>query len=74
MCKNKVLQLTLAIIKPHVIKQPYALQGIRDKIISSKFMVVRSKRTCLSLEEAENFYGEHRHKFFYNRLVTFMTR
>ncbi|KAL1494429.1 hypothetical protein ABEB36_010028 [Hypothenemus hampei] len=68
-----VLQLTLAIIKPHIIKNPISLEAIRKIIISSNFKIVRSKRKRILLDEAELFYEEHKHKFFYNRLVTFMT-
>lgn len=69
-----LLQLTLAIIKPHVIKNPIALSAIQKLILNSNFKIVKSKRKLISLEEAELFYEEHKHKFFYNRLVTFMTR
>ncbi|ENN70514.1 nucleoside diphosphate kinase 6 [Dendroctonus ponderosae] len=68
-----LLQLTLAIIKPHIIKNPTSLKGIQNVILKSSFKVVRSKRKPISLEEAQYFYEEHKHKFFYNRLVTFMT-
>lgn len=67
------MQLTLAIIKPHIIKNPFSLDGIRNHIISSKFKIIKSKRKYITLKEAEHFYEEHKHKFFYNRLVTFMT-
>ncbi|XP_049774405.1 nucleoside diphosphate kinase 6 isoform X1 [Schistocerca cancellata] len=66
------LQLTLAIIKPHVIKVPYALQDIRDKILAKGFYVVRNKRVHLSEAQVEEFYAEHKEKFFYHRLITFM--
>lgn len=69
----KILQLTLAIIKPHIIKQPHALQGIRDIILASDFKIVRSKKSCLTVPDASKFYEEHNGKFFYNRLVSFMT-
>ncbi|KAL0109480.1 hypothetical protein PUN28_014507 [Cardiocondyla obscurior] len=65
------LQLTLAILKPHVVKSPFVLQ-IRDLIIDNNFKVVRSRRATLSRAEAELFYKEHESKFFYNRLLTFM--
>ncbi|XP_066139713.1 nucleoside diphosphate kinase 6 [Euwallacea fornicatus] len=68
-----LLQLTLAIIKPHAVKNPVSLEGIRNTIISSNFKIVRSKRKHITLEEAELFYEEHRRKFFYNRLITFMS-
>ncbi|XP_043275791.1 nucleoside diphosphate kinase 6 [Venturia canescens] len=66
------LQLTLAILKPHVVKSPFALQKIRDLIIDNDFKVVRSKRTVITPEEADLFYSDHREKFFFNRLLTFM--
>ncbi|CAH0400701.1 unnamed protein product [Chilo suppressalis] len=65
------LQLTLAIIKPHAIKNPVALSYIRQ-VIKNKFIVIKTKRTSLDVETAGKFYKEHVGKFFYNRLVTFM--
>ncbi|XP_060804703.1 nucleoside diphosphate kinase 6 [Amyelois transitella] len=65
------LQLTLAIIKPHAVKNPIALSYIRN-VIKNKFVVIKTKRVSLDKETAENFYKEHVGKFFYNRLVTFM--
>lgn len=67
------LQLTLAIIKPHAVKNPVALSYIRQ-VIKNKFIVVKTKRVSLDKEAASNFYKEHMGKFFYNRLVTFMAR
>ncbi|XP_039311467.1 nucleoside diphosphate kinase 6 isoform X2 [Solenopsis invicta] len=72
MQSRNCLQLTLAILKPHVVKSPFALQKIRDLIIDNNFKVVRSRRATISREEAELFYKEHKDKFFYNRLLTFM--
>ncbi|XP_012263301.2 nucleoside diphosphate kinase 6-like [Athalia rosae] len=69
---NQSLQLTLAILKPHVVKSPFALQSIRDLIIDEGFKVVRSRRTIIKPMEAELFYADHKKKFFYNRLLTFM--
>ncbi|XP_044252824.1 nucleoside diphosphate kinase 6-like [Tribolium madens] len=67
------LELTFAILKPHVIKQPLAVEKIRNVILTSNFKVVKSKRHAIQLHEAEAFYHEHKTKFFYKRLVTFMT-
>nr|XP_012216352.1 PREDICTED: nucleoside diphosphate kinase 6 isoform X2 [Linepithema humile] len=79
MQSKKYLQLTLAILKPHIVKSPFALQKlvlsfqkIRDIIIDNNFKVVKSRRTTISREEVELFYREHKDKFFYNRLMTFM--
>ncbi|XP_031850387.2 nucleoside diphosphate kinase 6 [Nomia melanderi] len=66
------LQLTLAIIKPYVVKSPFVLQKIRNLIIDNNFKIVRSRRTIITPKEAELFYEEHKKKFFYNRLLTFM--
>ncbi|XP_044758569.1 nucleoside diphosphate kinase 6 isoform X2 [Coccinella septempunctata] len=71
MMKN--LELTLAIIKPHLVKNPVALNAVRKKILDANFKVVKSKRRKLTLDNAEIFYQEHANKFFYNRLVTSMT-
>jgi len=47
-------------------------EKIRDLIIDNNFKVVRSRRARMPREDAELFYKEHRDKFFYNRLLTFM--
>lgn len=67
------LQLTLAIIKPHAVKNPVAVSYIRN-ILKNKFVVIKTKTVTLDNEVAGKFYKEHVGKFFYNRLVTFMTR
>ncbi|KAI4480104.1 PREDICTED: nucleoside diphosphate kinase 6 isoform X1 [Polistes canadensis] len=72
MQSRKSLELTLAILKPHVVKTPFVLQKIRDLIIENNFKVVRTRRTTLTSDEAALFYSDHKDKFFYNRLLTFM--
>ncbi|XP_026741796.1 nucleoside diphosphate kinase 6-like [Trichoplusia ni] len=66
------LQLTLAIIKPHAVKNPVALSFIRN-VLKQNFIVVKTKRVTLDQNAASVFYKEHVGKFFYNRLTTFMT-
>ncbi|XP_051154399.1 nucleoside diphosphate kinase 6-like [Leptopilina boulardi] len=73
MKSKRALELTLAILKPHVIKSPFALQSIRDVIIKNDFKVIKSQRIVISENEASLFYADHKGKFFYNRLLTFMT-
>ncbi|XP_059622976.1 nucleoside diphosphate kinase 6-like [Phlebotomus argentipes] len=73
MIREKPLELTLAIIKPHVIKNSCALTKIRDVILRNDFQVVKNDRVCISRSSAEDFYAEHSKKFFYQRLVTFMS-
>ncbi|VVC95866.1 nucleoside diphosphate kinase 6-like [Leptidea sinapis] len=66
------LQLSLAIIKPHAVKNPVALAYIRN-VIKNNFAVIKTQRVSLDKETAGNFYLEHVQKFFFNRLVTFMS-
>ncbi|XP_069944223.1 nucleoside diphosphate kinase 6 isoform X4 [Cherax quadricarinatus] len=66
------LQLTLALLKPDVSQVPHVLQAIHNRIIQEDFLVVRHKKIWLSEKETQKFYEEHKEKFFYNRLVTFM--
>jgi hypothetical protein len=50
------------------------LEEIVRMVERNGFEIVRSKLMDMSIEEAERFYGEHEGKFFYQRLVAFMTR
>lgn len=68
-----ILQLTLVILKPHITKNPLYYEKIMEIISSANFKIIKSKRQTISLGNAERFYDEHKPKFFYNRLITFMT-
>ncbi|KAG4065219.1 hypothetical protein HA402_012661 [Bradysia odoriphaga] len=65
--------LTFAIIKPHVVSNPVAFQQLQDIITDNQFEIIRRKQIKMTKPLLEEFYGEHRGKFFYNRLITFMT-
>ena len=67
------LQLTLAILKPDLLQHPPHHRLVQDMILDNQFLVVRSKITHLTPARAQQFYSEHEGKFFYNRLVTFMS-
>lgn len=67
------MQLTLAILKPDIVQMPLALRHVQNEILRNKFLVVQSRIMQLSKLEAKQFYSEHEQKFFYNRLVTFMS-
>ena len=67
------LELTLAILKPDLVQHQPNLKHVQDMILDNKFLVVRSKIITLSRSKAEEFYSEHKGKFFYNRLVTYMS-
>lgn len=66
--------ITFAMIKPHVVKNPIALNHIMQIISENNFKVVRKARFRFNKEKAEEFYSEHKGKFYFNRLVTFMLR
>ena len=69
----KLLQLTLAILKPDVTAHPHVVHKIKEAILERGFYIVRSKRLHLTRGRAGEFYKEHEGKFFHNRLVTFMS-
>ncbi|XP_070555440.1 nucleoside diphosphate kinase 6-like [Ptychodera flava] len=68
-----VLELTLAVIKPDVVAQPLKVQEIKEIILQNNFYFIHSKILTWSKEDAGKFYAEHKGKFFYNRLVGYMT-
>lgn len=67
------LELTLAIIKPNATKLPHVVQAIRHRILRSGFYVVESKEVHLSLKQSEAFYVEHKNKFFFEKLTSFLS-
>uniref|UniRef100_A0A1B6JBJ8 Nucleoside diphosphate kinase n=1 Tax=Homalodisca liturata TaxID=320908 RepID=A0A1B6JBJ8_9HEMI len=67
------LELTLAILKPHVVKASHALEAIHRIIENNGFVIVKSRTVRISQQQVEQFYEEHKNKFFYNRLITSMT-
>lgn len=70
---GRTLQLTLAIFKPNIVSHPHLIHQIKDRIHRQGFLFVRSKRMHLTQSRVEDFYREHEGKFFYNRLVSFMS-
>lgn len=70
---KKNYELTFALIKPHCVKNSYALKEVH-KIISKNFNVIAKKQIQLTNDLAENFYKDHKELFFYNRLHTSMCR
>ncbi|KAG5684680.1 hypothetical protein PVAND_013897 [Polypedilum vanderplanki] len=64
--------LTFAMIKPHVVKNPIALNKILQTIEDNSFKIVRKTRIKFNQHSAEKFYEEHKGKFYFNRLITFM--
>ena len=67
------LQLTLAIFKPDLTIRPYSLEHVRSLLIQNNFIAIKSQKEHLSKTKVQAFYKEHEGKFFYNRLVTYMS-
>uniref|UniRef100_A0A0K3C743 Nucleoside diphosphate kinase n=1 Tax=Rhodotorula toruloides TaxID=5286 RepID=A0A0K3C743_RHOTO len=69
MAASGPLQLTLGIIKPSVAAHQPHVQEIMQTIKRSGLEIVRSKRIHWREQDAEEFYGEHRGRFYFPRLV-----
>nr|ADO28336.1 nucleoside diphosphate kinase 6 [Ictalurus furcatus] len=70
----RVLQLTLAIIKPDAVAHPLILEALHQNILENDFFIVRRKDLIWRRSDSERFYAEHKGRFFYQRLVEFMSR
>jgi hypothetical protein len=74
MAARKPLQLTLALLKPDICANPLLPPKILDTIRARELNVLQQKTLLWSQADAEAFYGEHRGKFFFERLCGYMTR
>ena len=63
---------TLCIIKPDAVANNY-VEEINEMINSKDLIILKSVKTNISKEIAENFYAEHSKKPFFNDLVDFIT-
>ncbi|KAM7367972.1 hypothetical protein PAMP_014230 [Pampus punctatissimus] len=70
---SKVLQLTLAVIKPDAVAHPLMLEALHQRILDNNFVIVRCKDLVWRRQDSERFYAEHSGRFFYQRLVEFMS-
>ncbi|KXJ27753.1 Nucleoside diphosphate kinase 6 [Exaiptasia diaphana] len=52
---------------------PVRVKAIKDLISKHNFVIAKSKQLHWTKDEAERFYAEHKGRFFYNRLVGFMS-
>ena len=73
MLLQKRLQLTLAILKPDLTQRPYAIEHVRSLLLNEGFIAIQSQIVQLPKSKVELFYEEHKERFFYNRLVTYMS-
>lgn len=69
----RTLQLTLALLKPDLVAIPVNAAEVHKIILRNGFYFVKSKELMLSRSDAERFYQEHKGKFFYGRLVNYMS-
>nr|XP_056702646.1 nucleoside diphosphate kinase 6 [Euleptes europaea] len=69
---QRVLQLTLAIVKPDAVAHPLVLDAVHETILSNRFLIVRSRDLVWNRQDSQQFYQEHAGRFFYQRLVEFM--
>ncbi|KAM4632671.1 nucleoside diphosphate kinase 6 [Polymixia lowei] len=69
----KALQLTLAVIKPDAVAHPLMLEALHQRILDNNFVIVRCKDLVWTRQDSERFYAEHKERFFYQRLVEFMS-
>jgi nucleoside-diphosphate kinase len=62
---------TFTMIKPDAVNNGHTGNVIND-ILAGGFKIIAMKYLQLTKEQAENFYGIHRERPFFNDLVTFM--
>lgn len=60
-------------IKPDISCNSAAREELLSIVKNEGFKIVRLKKTWLTLDMARSFYKQHEDKFFFNRLVTFMS-
>uniref|UniRef100_A0A8C5PCZ2 Nucleoside diphosphate kinase n=1 Tax=Leptobrachium leishanense TaxID=445787 RepID=A0A8C5PCZ2_9ANUR len=70
---SRTLQLTLAVIKPDAVAHPIMSEAVHEKILSNNFLIIRSKELEWKATDSQRFYCEHKGRFFYQRLVEFMS-
>jgi nucleoside-diphosphate kinase len=62
---------TLSIIKPDAVEENH-IGAIIDRFEKAKLKVVAARMMHLTRQQAEEFYGIHKQRPFFNDLVTFM--
>ncbi|XP_023179246.2 nucleoside diphosphate kinase 6 [Drosophila hydei] len=65
------MEISLALLKPHVVRNTYALQQLKTQI-ETNFNILAAKDLRITKELSECFYAEHKDKFFYYRLTSLM--
>ncbi|KAF9914832.1 Nucleoside diphosphate kinase 6 [Lobosporangium transversale] len=73
MPSRPLTQLTLALLKPDLAANSAHVGKVFAHIQQNEFKVLAHKHLLWSKSQAEAFYGEHRGKFFFERLCGYMT-
>ncbi|RKP13466.1 nucleoside diphosphate kinase [Piptocephalis cylindrospora] len=70
-----IRQVTLALLKPDLCADPLRVRAVVNILESadSGLEILHRRRLLWSEEEAGHFYAEHKGRFFYERLVGYMT-
>ncbi|KAJ1672885.1 hypothetical protein EV182_006297, partial [Spiromyces aspiralis] len=70
-------QFTLALLKPDLYSDPQAVESVLRAIAEAgnedPIQIIARKRLLWRKSDAQQFYGEHEGKIFYQRLVGYMT-
>ncbi|KAG0036306.1 Nucleoside diphosphate kinase 6 [Podila clonocystis] len=66
-------RITLALLKPDLSANSLKVDKVFAHIQKNEFNVLAHKKLLWSKADAETFYGEHRGKFFFERLCGYMT-
>ncbi|KAG0100415.1 Nucleoside diphosphate kinase 6 [Podila epicladia] len=66
-------RITLALLKPDLSANSLKVGKVFAHIQKNEFNILAHKKLLWSKTDAEAFYGEHRGKFFFERLCGYMT-
>ncbi|PVU98357.1 hypothetical protein BB559_001648 [Furculomyces boomerangus] len=71
---RKRTEYTLALLKPDLCADPYAIKAVIEDIEKSEkpIRIYAHKKLYWDQQDAELFYSQHAGKFFYERLVGYM--
>lgn len=64
-------QFTIALLKPDLAVNPLLVRAVLDHIARKRMSIIAHKTMLLSRGDSEEFYKQHRGRFFYRRLVEF---
>ncbi len=65
-------KFTFTIIKPEIVERQLEAE-VLDAVIKGGFRIVALRKTKFSKEQAEQFYGIHRERPFFEGLITYIT-